>query len=112
MAKVIVWDEAPMGHSDLLESLDRLLQDLKGNNEPFGGKVVILGGYFAQLPTDLPKASRAQIISASLKKSFLCSKFKVLQLKENMRVLNLLWEKEFIVFLSGYINQKIKKRLN
>ena len=32
-------------------------------------------------------------------------------LKENMRVLNLLWEKEFIVFLSGYINQKIKKRL-
>ena len=88
MAKVIVWDEAPMGHNDLLESLDRLLQDLMGNNEPFGGKVVILGGHFAQLPTVLPKASRAQIISASLKKSYLWSKFKVVQLKENMRVIN------------------------
>ena len=77
-----------MGHNDLLESLDRLLQDLMGNNEPFGGKVVILGGHFAQLPTVLPRASRAQIISASLKKSFLWSKFKVLKLNENMRVLN------------------------
>ena len=77
-----------MGHNDLIEALDRLLQDLMGNNLPFGGKVVILGGHFAQLPTVLPKASRAQIISASLKKSFLWSKFKVLQLKENMRVLN------------------------
>ena len=88
MAKVIVWDEAPMGHNDLIEALDWLLQDLMGNNLPFGGKVVILGGHFAQLPTVLPKASRAQIISASLKKSFLWPKFKVLQLKENMRVLN------------------------
>ena len=77
-----------MGHNNLLESLDRLLQDLMGNNEPFGGKVVILGGHFAQLPTVLPRASRAQIISASLKKSFLWSKFKVLKLNENMRVLN------------------------
>ena len=66
MAKVIVWNEAPMGHNDLIEALDRLLQDLMGNNLPFGGKVVILGGHFAQLPTVLPKASRAQIISASL----------------------------------------------
>ena len=41
MAKVIVWDEAPMGHNDLIEALDRLLQDLMGNNLPFGGKVVI-----------------------------------------------------------------------
>ena len=88
MAKVIVWDEAPMGHNDLIEALDRLLQDLMGNNLPFGGKIVILGGHFAQLPTVLPKASPAQIISASLKKPFLWSKFKVLQLKENMRVLN------------------------
>ena len=47
MAKVIVWDEAPMGHNDLIEALDRLLQDLMGNNLPFGGKVVILGGHFA-----------------------------------------------------------------
>ena len=41
MAKVIVWDEAPMGHNDLIEALDRLLQDLMGNNLPFGGEVAI-----------------------------------------------------------------------
>ena len=48
MAKVVVWDEAPVGHSDLIEALDRLLQDLIGKQLAFDGKVVILGGHFAQ----------------------------------------------------------------
>lgn len=47
-AELIVWDEAPMAHRYLLEALDRTLRDVTQNNEPFGGKVVLLGGDFRQ----------------------------------------------------------------
>ena len=33
MCSVIVWDEAPMGHRNLLEALDRTLQDICEDNE-------------------------------------------------------------------------------
>ena len=88
LAKVIVWDEAPMSHKVLLEGLDRALQDIMGNNLPFRGKVIILGGHFAQLPTVLRKSTRAQIIAASFKKSYLWSRFRIMRLTENMRILN------------------------
>ena len=87
-AKVIVWDEAPMSHKFLLEGLDRTLQDLMDCKEPFGGKVIVLAGDFRQLPTVIPKASRAQIVAASFKKSYLWPKFKVMRLRENMRIQN------------------------
>ena len=68
--RIIIWDEAPMSHMHHIESLDRTLQDLMGNNQPFGGKVVVLGGHFAQLPTVIQKANRSQVIDASLKRSY------------------------------------------
>ena len=77
-----------MSHKTLLEALDRVLKDLMGNNLPFGGKTIILGGRFAQLPAGIRKATRAQIISASFKTSYLWSKFKIMKLKENMRIQN------------------------
>ena len=48
MAKVIVWDEAPMSRRLHLEALDITLRDLMGNDEPFGGKVLVLAGDFRQ----------------------------------------------------------------
>ena len=84
-AKAIVWDEAPMSNRVLLEALDRTLQDLMNNKLPFGGKVIILAGDFRQLPTIIPGASRAQIVGASFKKSYLWENFKVMQLKENIK---------------------------
>ena len=46
MAKVIVWDEAPMSHRFQMEALDRTLRDITGLDEPFGGKVTALSGDF------------------------------------------------------------------
>lgn len=48
-ARLIVWDEAPMGHRHLLEALDRTLRDVTDLDSPFGGKVVVLAGDFRQV---------------------------------------------------------------
>ncbi|XP_073151882.1 uncharacterized protein [Henckelia pumila] len=45
-AAVIIWDEALMCKRFAIEEVDRTLQDLLGNKNPFGGKVVVLGGVF------------------------------------------------------------------
>ncbi|XP_051158478.1 uncharacterized protein LOC127279882 [Leptopilina boulardi] len=46
---VFIWDEAPMAPKYALEIMDRLLMDLMKSSEPFGGKVLILGGDFRQI---------------------------------------------------------------
>ena len=46
---LIVWDEAPMAHRHHLEAFDRTLRDVTGSEEPFGGKVLVLGGDFRQI---------------------------------------------------------------
>ena len=46
---LIVWDEAPMAHRYHLEALDRTLRDLTDVAEPFGGKILVLGGDFRQI---------------------------------------------------------------
>jgi hypothetical protein len=50
--KLIVIDEVSMLHRDVLNFIDRTLQDLQPNNEemlPFGGKTVVIGGDWKQL---------------------------------------------------------------
>ena len=42
-AKVIIWDEAAMGNKYSLEALDASLKDFMQSEDPFGGKIVILG---------------------------------------------------------------------
>lgn len=44
MAKIIIWDEAPMLNKLAFESVDRTFQDICGNKLPFGGKVFVFGG--------------------------------------------------------------------
>ena len=34
---IIIWDEVPMQHKYAIEAVDRTLQDLLGNTNPFGG---------------------------------------------------------------------------
>ena len=43
---VLLWDEAPMGHRGWMEAMNKKLQEVTGNDEPFGGKKLILGGDF------------------------------------------------------------------
>lgn len=75
----------PMQHRHGPEALDRTLRDLRKSDKPFGGITVVFGGDFRQTLPVIPKGSREEMVSASLKHSFLWSKVKVLKLTENMR---------------------------
>ena len=47
---IIVWDEAPMAHRHHLEAFDRTMRDVTDRpQQPFGGKVLVLGGDFRQI---------------------------------------------------------------
>jgi len=57
------------------------LQDI-----PFGGKVLVLGGDPKQILPVIENATRAQIINASIFRSYLWKDIKKLYLHENMRL--------------------------
>jgi hypothetical protein len=45
----IIWDEVPMQHRYCMEAVDLNMEDILGNNSPFGGIVVLWGGDFMQI---------------------------------------------------------------
>ena len=75
------------------EALDRTLRDLMSVtdqhkiHQPFGGKVVVLGGDFRQILPVIPKGSRHDILASAINSSHLWSFCKVLKLHINMRLL-------------------------
>ena len=75
-ARLIIWDEAPMAKKFAIESVDRTLQDIMSNKEPFGGKEVVFGGDFRQVLPVIPLATRQQTVNQSLVKSSLWPKWK------------------------------------
>lgn len=83
---LIVWDEAPMMHKHSFECVDRLLRDITGNDTVFGGKVVLFGGDFRQILPVVVNGNRAQVIAASLKKSYIWDCVKTYKLIYNMRL--------------------------
>jgi len=97
VARLIVWDEAPMAHKHVFEAVNRTLQHVMGAVDHafkdmfFGNKVVVMGGDFRQILLVVPRGTRGQIVDASLKRSVvLWHRVKVCQLHENMRVQRLL----------------------
>ncbi|XP_072084498.1 uncharacterized protein [Arachis hypogaea] len=84
----IIWDEASMANKEIMESLDRTLRDILENNNPFGGKVMVMGGDFRQVLHVVPKGSKSQMILASIVKSHLWAFTEILHLRQNMRSLN------------------------
>lgn len=93
-ASVIVWDEAPMTHRHVFETVDRSLRDLmksvdpKNKDLPFGGKSVVFGGDFRQIPPVVKRGTREETIAASLKRSPLWSGVQSIELTINMRLLH------------------------
>ena len=55
-------------------------------DQPFGGKVLVLGGDYRQCLPVVPGANRAQIVDICLPNSFLWQNFDILSLTVNMRV--------------------------
>lgn len=51
----------------VLQYLDRTLRDICGNDEPFGGKVLILGGDWKQLPPVVEHGTREDQVDESIK---------------------------------------------
>ncbi|KAM0910887.1 hypothetical protein ACQ4PT_013858 [Festuca glaucescens] len=89
---LVLWDEAPISHRGCVESLDRTLRDVLSEDHPgnaglpFGGLPVVMGGDFRQVLPVIPRATRAEIVNATLSSSSLWSHVKVVCLTENMRL--------------------------
>ncbi|KAG6732517.1 hypothetical protein I3842_01G182300 [Carya illinoinensis] len=49
LAKLIIWDEAPMSTKHSIEALDKMLQDINDTDLSFGGKVIVFGEDFRQM---------------------------------------------------------------
>jgi hypothetical protein len=84
--KLILWDEAPMTNKLAFEAVDRTLHDLTDRNEPFGGIVFIMSGDFCQVLSVIPRGSHGDIISASIKNSYLWESVEVSRLSKNLRI--------------------------
>jgi hypothetical protein len=82
---IFVWYEVSMAHKHLTTRLDRTFKDLMQDDRPFGGKLVVMSGYFRQNLSIIPDGPEAQITNARLKRSPLWNKVTQLGLTENIR---------------------------
>ncbi|XP_057456739.1 uncharacterized protein LOC130747739 isoform X2 [Lotus japonicus] len=68
VAKLIIWDEAPMSHKFCFEALDKSLRDImncsNNVNAPFAGKVIVFGGDFRQILPVIPKGNEREYLSS------------------------------------------------
>lgn len=85
-ARVVIWDEVGAQHRHAIEAVDRTLQDIRDNEQPFGGMTVIFGGDFQQTLPVIPNGAREEIVEATIRKSALWSSIRVHHLRENMRL--------------------------
>ncbi|XP_050915005.1 uncharacterized protein LOC127129950 [Lathyrus oleraceus] len=90
MAKLIIWDEAPMAHRFCFEAFDKTLKDIMGrsncSDKLFGGKVIVFGGDFRQILPVVPRGSRSDIIHSTINSSYIWDHCVVLKLTKNMRL--------------------------
>jgi hypothetical protein len=82
---MFVIDEASMVPLHALSAIDKLLQDITGNEVPFGGKIFLFGGDFRQVLPVVPRRPRTVIVENCIKSSPLWAQFQIYKLKKNMR---------------------------
>ena len=63
-SRAIIVDEAPTTHRVVYEAIDRTLQDIRGNSNPFGGIPVMFCGDFRQILSVVKQGTRANIVDA------------------------------------------------
>ncbi|KAM0861062.1 hypothetical protein ACQ4PT_046137 [Festuca glaucescens] len=92
VASLIIWDEVLMTHRKCFEALDRSLRDVLSADdplladEPFGGKVVVLGGDLRQILPVIEGGTRSQVVDAAITNSPLWGHITVLPLTTNQRL--------------------------
>ena len=90
--KLIIWDEASMISSNMIDAVDRTFRDVmrtvdtRYSRIPFGGKLFVFGGDFRQILPVIPRASKAQIIGECIHNSRIWRHVERLSLATNMRV--------------------------
>ncbi|XP_064080628.1 ATP-dependent DNA helicase PIF1-like [Macrobrachium nipponense] len=88
MTDLIIIDEVSQGDKLLFECLDRSLRNIRKNQELFGGIYVLFVGDWKQILPVVKRGSRAQIVNANLKTSYIWKSVTELKLSLNMRVRN------------------------
>ncbi|AQK86764.1 hypothetical protein ZEAMMB73_Zm00001d038499 [Zea mays] len=101
-ASLIIWDEASMTKRQAIEALDNSMRNIMGRPRlPFGGRTVVFGGDFRQVLPVVRKWSRAQIVAASLRSSYLWESMCHLKLVQNMRAQSDPWFAEYLLHAGG-----------
>ena len=99
MTEAVIFDECLMTHRHCFEALDRTFQDLRDSHKRFGGVTMIFAGDFQQILPVIQKGSRADIVGACLRSSYLWNDITVLKLRTNMRLQNSPEDAEFSQWL-------------
>jgi len=84
MTDLVIWDEAPMQHKHVIETVNRTFKDLCDSQKPFGGITFVFGGDFKQILPVIVHGGRAQVVGACLQCSVLWRSITVLHLHQNM----------------------------
>ncbi|WVZ97846.1 hypothetical protein U9M48_043355, partial [Paspalum notatum var. saurae] len=101
-ASLIIWDEASMTKRQAVDALDNSLRDIMDRPRlPFGGKTVVFGGDFRHVLPVVHKGTRAQIVAALLRKSYLWESMIYLKLVRNMRAQSDPWFIEYLLRIGG-----------
>ena len=80
-AAIIIWEELPMAKKAVIECANQLLQDIMGNDLPFGGKLFIGLGDFRQVaPVIRGSSGPTATLNSSIRTSDLWENFKILRL--------------------------------
>lgn len=79
-------DEIVMCHRQFIEALDRSLKNIMQNTHSFGGKAFLFADDFWKIILVVWSGSRAQIVNACVKSSFLYDRFNIARASENMRL--------------------------
>ncbi len=82
--KFILWDEALMNNKLAFEAMYRTMRDLIDRNESFGGIVFVMSRDFRQVLLVIPRGSHVNVVSASIKNSYLLESIEVFCLSKNM----------------------------
>lgn len=105
-ASLIIWDEASMTKRQAIEALDSSMRYIMCQlDRPFGGKVVVFGGDFRQVLPVVRKGSTAQIVDASLRRSYLWECMRHLKLVHNMRAQSDPWFAEHLLRVGNRIEE-------
>lgn len=67
----LLWEECTMAHKKSFEAVDRTMRDLRGNNEPMGGALILLAGDFRQTLPVVPRSTPTDELNAYIKASHL-----------------------------------------